>query len=104
MNKHELLPAQVKETSIAPLGDKLRKRLEQSLSDNTKTAYAEDWKIFMQWCLEAQLSPLPATPETIALFIDAQASSFVVRQTKPRTRPSKANRNPTRLKLKAENL
>lgn len=38
-------------------------------SDNTKKAYKYSWKIFAAWCVNAGREALPATPETLRLFV-----------------------------------
>jgi integrase len=35
----------------------------------TVSAYRSDWEDFVQWCEKHSLSPLPAIPETVALYI-----------------------------------
>lgn len=46
-----------------------------AFADNTVRAFAADSRIFAAWCREAGRTMLPATPETIAAFIDAQAET-----------------------------
>jgi len=41
-------------------------------SDNTARAYAADWRDFSGWCDRRGLAALPASPETVALYIAAQ--------------------------------
>src|SRR5262245_46432888 len=36
---------------------------------NTLKAYRNDWDDFRSWCGVHQLEPLPATPQTIALYL-----------------------------------
>ena len=38
-------------------------------ADNTKEAYAGDWKRFTKWCLEYNCSPLPADVPTLVGFV-----------------------------------
>jgi integrase len=53
-----------------------RVRLEQARgvlmsirkADNTEIAYASGYSLFAAWCFEMQLSPLPATEDTMALY------------------------------------
>jgi len=47
---------------------------EQEKSAGTRRAYRADWRIFAAWCAERGLDPLPATPETVARFLSAQAN------------------------------
>lgn len=44
-----------------------------SLSQATKRAYESDWRQFHEWCAGAELEELPATPETICLYLSAMA-------------------------------
>jgi len=38
-------------------------------SDNTKKAYAHSWRVFESWCSDAGRDPLPASAETLRLFV-----------------------------------
>ncbi|MGX7709547.1 tyrosine-type recombinase/integrase [Methylobacterium sp. Gmos1] len=44
-----------------------------AFADNTVRAFAADSRIFAAWCRATGRTMLPATPETIAAFIDAEA-------------------------------
>ena len=44
-----------------------------AFSDNTERAVRSDLAIFAGWCRERGLRALPATPETVAAFVDAMA-------------------------------
>ncbi|MCJ2032133.1 tyrosine-type recombinase/integrase [Methylobacterium sp. J-043] len=44
-----------------------------AFADNTVRAFAADSRIFAAWCREAGRAMLPATPDTVAAFVDAQA-------------------------------
>lgn len=48
---------------------------EASRSDNTKRAYAGDWADFTTWCNDQHCESLPATAQTVALYITAQAQA-----------------------------
>jgi integrase len=65
---------------LPPTDEILIERVEQraraaqgAFADNTVRAFAADSRIFAAWCRETGRTMLPATPETIAAFIDAQA-------------------------------
>ncbi|MGF3024056.1 tyrosine-type recombinase/integrase [Methylobacterium aquaticum] len=65
---------------LPPANEILIERLEGyaraargAFADNTVRAFAADSRIFAAWCRENDRTMLPATPETIAAFIDAQA-------------------------------
>lgn len=49
-----------------------------SRAPNTKRAYQNDWRDFTSWCAEQGLQPLPATPQTIALYLTARAETHRV--------------------------
>lgn len=41
----------------------------------TKTAYTTDWRLYTLWCQQSNLCPLPASPETVALYLTYRAES-----------------------------
>jgi integrase len=43
--------------------------IRASKAESTVRGYREDWGHFCQWCQEHDLSPLPASPETVASYI-----------------------------------
>lgn len=49
--------------------------IRQSKSSNTWKAYKSDWQDFLSWCKDHQQISLPASPETIVLYITALAST-----------------------------
>jgi len=49
--------------------------VEKSRSDNTWRAYRADWAKFLTWCEDMKLSPLPANPETVAMFLAQEADT-----------------------------
>jgi integrase len=66
--------------ALPPTDEILIERLESharaahgAFAANTVRAFAADSRIFAAWCRETGQTMLPATPETIAAFIDAQA-------------------------------
>jgi site-specific recombinase XerD len=42
---------------------------------NTRRAYASQWRLFDQWCRARGLSPLPAEPAALALFVTERADT-----------------------------
>lgn len=46
-----------------------------SLSKATRKAYQTDWETFFSFCRDHELDPLPATPETVCLFLTDSAES-----------------------------
>ncbi|CAX17042.1 putative integrase (plasmid) [Methylorubrum extorquens DM4] len=68
--------------ALPPGLELLIERLEQharaargAFADNTVRALAADSRIFAAWCREEGRAMLPATPETVAAFIDAQGET-----------------------------
>lgn len=46
---------------------------------NSKRAYDSDWKLFEEWCGEYKLTPLPATPKTVCLWLEAVGPGYAVK-------------------------
>jgi site-specific recombinase XerD len=44
-----------------------------SLSAATKKAYETDWRRFLAWCMSHELETIPATPETVCLYLSDMA-------------------------------
>jgi integrase len=42
---------------------------ERNRSANTRASYASDWRDFERWCGAAGVSPLPASPDTLSLYL-----------------------------------
>lgn len=42
-------------------------------ASSTQRVYASDWKIFLVWCDERSIKPLPADPLAVAPFLAAEA-------------------------------
>ena len=51
-----------------------RRYAKKSRSDRTWRAYRSDWAVFEAWCQTVALAPLPAEPETVAMFVASQAA------------------------------
>lgn len=51
-----------------------RRYVRASLSDSTRRNYASDWADFNFWCMRAKRKPLPASPETLALYLSKMAT------------------------------
>jgi site-specific recombinase XerD len=49
--------------------------LRQSLAPSNRCAYAADWRHFSSWCQTNLWIPLPALPETVALYLTTLAES-----------------------------
>ncbi|HEY8609807.1 MAG TPA: tyrosine-type recombinase/integrase [Roseomonas sp.] len=48
----------------------------RALSENTRRAYASDWRAFCAWCEAGGIAPLPAAPEVVADHLASLASSL----------------------------
>lgn len=51
--------------------ERLRRYADQAWTENTRKAYRSDWQHFSAWCSEQRRSPLPASVETVALYLGA---------------------------------
>ena len=51
------------------LVEKAREYAEASTAENTKKAYAADWKHFVRWCRMRGTDPLPPSPKVIGLYL-----------------------------------
>lgn len=60
--------------TVRPAADAARGFAERAKAENTKRAYRADWRCFRSWCAERGLDALPATPETVTLYIADRAS------------------------------
>jgi integrase len=74
----ELVPV-VLSTGLIPvdpdtvMSDGTRERLERSVPENTKRAYARQWDQFTAWCSDAGRTAIPATPHTLAEYVSRLA-------------------------------
>jgi len=57
------------------LSDRVRDFASQAQAEHTQRAYSADWRTFCAWCEKHDLTPLPAQPETVCLFLAAQADA-----------------------------
>lgn len=65
-------------TTLAKLSDlhsQATTYIRQSKANSTWKAYKSDWQHFLNWCNDHQQMSLPATPETIVLYITSLAST-----------------------------
>jgi len=73
----ELVPAPA-DSALAhwtELEEAVRQYARASKAPNTVRAYRSDLGDFTMWCTDHRLSPIPATPETVALYITALAEA-----------------------------
>jgi site-specific recombinase XerD len=61
------------DTALGPVAESAREYVRQAKASNTRRAYASDWRHFTAWCAGHGLAPLPASPDTVALYLSALA-------------------------------
>ena len=61
--------------ALAADAEAARRFAEAARSDATLRAYRSDWSDFAAWCEERGLSAMPATPETVSLYIASRAEA-----------------------------
>jgi integrase len=71
----QLTVAVTTETGLAPLAKRARDFIDAAKAPNTRKAYRSDWNDFTAWCEDHGLSPLPAAPETVALYLSDLAAT-----------------------------
>ena len=59
---------------VEDLVETAREYADNASSQNTRDAYAKDWKHFTSWCRRTGFDPLPPDSKTIGLYISACAS------------------------------
>ncbi|MFZ1730422.1 MAG: site-specific integrase [Bacteroidota bacterium] len=67
-----ILPSVPLEELFLKAADILRK----AIPENTRRAYASDWRLFTEWCASVHLEALPAAPDTVVLFLSMYADSY----------------------------
>ena len=73
------------EASLERLGAQMRAYLAAAKAPNTRKAYTSDWDEFESWAVYVRRLPLPASPETVALYLanlaaaEAKASTIARR-------------------------
>lgn len=92
------IPAQARD--LTALYERLREIQSFRLAPNTVRCYSHDWKMFTTWCAETGLSSLPATSETVSLYIvdllqNERRISTAVRRTSAITHMHRTNGHQT---------
>lgn len=64
--------------SIDDLLSELARFEKRALPENTRRSYASDWKDFRSWCARRSRVALPASPETVALYLTARSRTHKV--------------------------
>lgn len=62
--------------ALEAVAERARDYIREAKAANTRRAYASDWQAFAGWCAAAGLEPLPAAPETVGLYLAAQAETL----------------------------
>lgn len=65
-----MLANQQNEMAVQQQMDEVKKLIENSISENTKKAYRNDWTQFEEWCLQYHMASLPAKVNTVLLYIN----------------------------------
>ena len=60
---------------LARMAQSVVKYEESAAAANTRLAYAKQWEAFEAWCRSKACSDLPASPETLALYLAACADA-----------------------------
>ena len=55
--------------ALEALAEETREHLVNSKAANTRRAYRADWADFTDWCRQHKRTPLPAFPDTVALYL-----------------------------------
>jgi len=71
-------PAAAALPSPAAIDDQVQVYIQHAKAAHTVKAYRQDWAAFVAWCTAYGLTPLPATPETVARYLTAQAPTLKV--------------------------
>ena len=67
-----LLPASGLSGRLAGLAETAKAYARSAQADNTRRAYAADWKMFASWLRRQGLSETPPDPEAVGLYLAAQ--------------------------------
>jgi len=59
--------------ALAVVREQARDYAQRAKAPNTRRAYRADWADFTAWCRAHDRAPLPAAPETVALYLSALA-------------------------------
>ena len=65
-------------THLREAAERAQAYARQARAENTKKAYRSDWRHFEAWCEERELESLPATLQTVALYIASCAETYKV--------------------------
>lgn len=60
-------------TDVTQLAERAKETRSAALAPRTRNAYAKAWDAFVVWCVDAGRDALPASPDTVVLFLQAEA-------------------------------
>jgi len=63
---------------LADVAAQARRYVEEATAPNTRRAYRTDWQDFVAWCTAHQHIALPATPETVVLYLTDRSAVMKV--------------------------
>ena len=66
------MPASGLSGRLAGLAETAKAYARSAQADNTRRAYAADWKMFASWLRRQGLSETPPEPEAVGLYLAAQ--------------------------------
>jgi site-specific recombinase XerD len=72
--QNELAVVTRTDAALTTLADQAQRFAENAKAKNTINAYQSDWQQFAVWCASHTLPSMPATPETIALYVTSLAN------------------------------
>ena len=55
--------------TLAPIAESAREYMRHAKAENTIVAYRSDWRHFTGWCEQHGRESIPASPETVALYL-----------------------------------
>src|ERR1022692_3088537 len=73
-----VLVPQPPSSALAPAAARAQEYFRAAQAENTRRAYASDWKHFSAWCRAAGQGSLPAAPETLVLYLSMLAETAKV--------------------------
>lgn len=63
-----------RDASLAFMRSRADEFARRARSANTRRAYDSDWALFVRWCGNHELQPLPADPETLRIYVGELAA------------------------------
>lgn len=74
----DLAPVQVLADLPPDLAEQVVRLAAASKAENTRQAYASDWRRWQAWCSQSQLRAMPAAPATVAAYVTAHRDRLAV--------------------------